>query len=131
MSRLTEILRVRNLNNTRLQVPINNDFRDFWLQDLLDIEFDIVDADSPRYFSDNGLYQGGTCYRFQLVNEMPRIFQENLRLKQHPVLRSLKDLDSPIVDLTLGEGRDSLNFLKADEKFSLLREIHLSLSTFY
>lgn len=116
MSHLKDVLRVRNLNNTKLQVPINKGFQDFWLADLLKLEFLEVSEDSERYFSENGLVQDGVCYRYQLAKEMPRIFQENLRSKQHPVLKSLADKDSPIVDLTLGEGRDSLTFLKAGRK---------------
>jgi hypothetical protein len=116
MSNLKNLLRVRNLNNTKLQVPINKGFEDFWLAGLLPVEFLENDQVQANGFSLDGLHYDGTLYRYQLAKEMPRIFQENARSKQHPVLKSLSDKESSIVDLTLGEGRDSLTFLNAGRK---------------
>lgn len=138
MNAVKNALRVRVLNNLQLEIPIIKGFQDFWIEELIPVKWKEVDSSAPVCFGADGLFKDGVLYRFKLAQEMPKIFEQNLKQKQHPVLKALSLVDSPIVDLTLGEGRDALTFLNAGREviafernpsiavFFLLNIFHLS-----
>lgn len=121
MHAMKNALRVRVLKDLQLEIPINKGFEAYWWDEILPIKWLEVSDDAPVSFGAKGVVltggertgAGAELYRYRLAQEMPRIFEQNQKQKQHPVLKALNAQNEKLVDLTLGEGRDSLTFLKA------------------